>query len=49
MNIKPLYDRLLVKINNPEETTEGGIIIPDASQEKPQEGTVVSAGNGRLL
>ena len=41
MNIKPLYDRLLVKINNPEQTTEGGIIIPDAS-EKPQEGTVVS-------
>ena len=49
MNIKPLYDRLLVKINNPEQTTEGGIIIPDASQEKPQAGTVVSAGNGRLL
>ena len=48
MNIKPLYDRLLVKINNPEETTEGGIIF-DASKEKPQEGTVVSAGNGRLL
>ena len=46
MNIKPLYDRLLVKINNPEQTTEGGIIIPDASQEKPQEGQIVAVGNG---
>lgn len=51
MNIKPLYDRILVKIKSPEETTKGGIIIPDASEaeNKPQEGTVVGTGDGMLL
>ena len=46
MNIKPLYDRILVKIKSPEETTKGGIIIPDAAEaeNKPQEGTVVGTG-----
>ena len=51
MNIKPLYDRILVKIKSPEETTKGGIIIPDAveAENKPQEGTVVGTGEGMLL
>ena len=49
MKIKPLYDRIMVKIDNPEEKTEGGIILPEGSQEKPQQGTVVSVGHGRLL
>ena len=51
MNIKPLYDRILVKIKSPEETTKGGIIIPDAAEaeNKPQEGTVVGTGDGMLL
>ena len=49
MNIKPLYDRILVKIGNPEEKREGGIIIPDSSQDKPQRGKVVAVGAGKLL
>ena len=51
MNIKPLYDRILVKIKSPEETTKGGIIILDAAEaeNKPQEGTVVGTGDGMLL
>jgi|TARA_B110000914_G_scaffold198311_1_gene188617 chaperonin GroES len=50
MNIKPLYDRVLVKINSPEEKTKGGIIIPESTtQEKPQEGTVAAVGTGILL
>ena len=49
MNIKPLYDRILVKIGNPEEKSEGGIIIPDSSQDKPQRGNVVAVGAGKLL
>ena len=49
MNIKPLYDRILVKIGNPEEKSEGGIIIPDSSQDKPQRGKVVAVGAGKLL
>ena len=50
MNIKPLYDRVLVKINSPENVTKGGIIIPEnTNQEKPQEGTVAAVGTGKLL
>ena len=46
--IKPLYDRIIVKRTKAEEVTEGGIIIPDESREKPCEGTVVAVGKGRL-
>ncbi|MBT3445601.1 MAG: co-chaperone GroES [Thermodesulfobacteriota bacterium] len=50
MKIKPLYDRVLVKINSPEEKTKGGIIIPESSsQEKPSEGVVAAVGTGKLL
>ena len=50
MNIQPLYDRVLVKINSPENVTKGGIIIPETTnQEKPQEGTVAAFGTGKLL
>ena len=50
MNIKPLYDRVLVKINSPENVTKGGIIIPEnTNQEKPQEGTGAAVGTGKLL
>ena len=50
MNIKPLYDRVLVKVNSPESTTKGGIIIPESTtQEKSQEGTVAAVGTGKLL
>jgi len=49
MNVRPLYDRLLVKRIAEQQKTKGGIIIPDSAQEKPAEGTVVAVGNGKLL
>ena len=45
--IRPIGDKILVKRMVAEEKTQGGIIIPDSSQEKPLEGEVVSVGNGR--
>ncbi len=48
MNVRPLRDRLLVKRLEEEEQRVGGIIIPDTAKEKPQQGKVVAAGNGRL-
>ena len=48
MGVKPLNDRVLVLRVESEETTAGGIIIPDAAKEKPQEGKVVAAGPGKL-
>jgi chaperonin GroES len=47
--IRPLGDRVVVKPNSREETTRGGIIIPDTAKEKPQEGIVIAVGIGRLL
>jgi chaperonin GroES len=49
MNIRPLYDRLVVKRIEEKETVMGGIIIPDSAKEKPQEGEVVAAGKGKRL
>ena len=49
MKIRPLHDRLLVKRIAEEEKTKGGIIIPDSAKEKPIEGKVVAAGNGKIL
>ena len=49
MKIRPLQDRILVKRVDEEETTSGGIIIPDSAKEKPQEGQVVAVGPGKLL
>ena len=49
MKIKPLADRILVKRIEEEEKTKGGIIIPDAAKEKPQEGKVVAIGDGKVL
>lgn len=48
MKIKPLDDRVLVKASEAEEVTAGGILLPDAAQEKPQEGKIVAAGPGLL-
>ena len=45
--VKPLHDRIIVKRLDEEEKTAGGIIIPDAAKEKPQEGMVVAVGSGR--
>ncbi len=49
MKVKPLQDRILVKRIEEEEKTKGGIIIPDAAKEKPQEGKVVAVGDGKIL
>ncbi|MHB8111151.1 MAG: co-chaperone GroES [Syntrophorhabdaceae bacterium] len=49
MKVKPLQDRILVKRIEEEEKTKGGIIIPDAAKEKPQEGKVVAVGDGKTL
>jgi len=48
MQIRPLHDRVIVKRVEEEEKTKGGIIIPDSAKEKPIEGKVVAAGNGKL-
>jgi chaperonin GroES len=49
MNLKPLYDRVIVKPIEAEETTVGGIIIPDAAKEKPTKGEVLAVGEGKAL
>ncbi|MBI4322186.1 MAG: co-chaperone GroES [Chloroflexi bacterium] len=46
--LKPLGDRVLVKPSPKEEVTKSGIVLPDTAKEKPQEGTVIAAGPGRL-
>src|SRR3954447_23775455 len=46
--IKPLEDRVLVQANEAETTTASGIVIPDTAKEKPQEGTVLAVGPGRV-
>ena len=48
MKIRPLHDRVLVKRMEEQEVRRGGIIIPDTAKEKPQEGKVVAAGNGKV-
>ena len=48
MKLRPLQDRILVQRVKEEGKTKGGIIIPDTAKEKPAEGKVVAAGNGKL-
>ena|SRR5690349_10386935 len=49
MNIRPLYDRIVVKRIEEQETARNGIVIPDSAQEKPQEGEVLAVGHGKRL
>ena len=49
MNIRPLYDRLVVKRVEEQESTRNGIVIPDSAREKPQEGEVIAVGHGKRL
>ena len=50
MELRPLYDRLVVKrIEEAEEKTPGGIVIPDSAKEKPQQGEVIAVGQGKRL
>ncbi len=47
MNIQPLEDRVLIQRVESEDTTEGGIIVPETAQDKPQEGIVRAVGDGK--
>ena len=49
MNIKPLGERIVIKVMESEEKTKGGIVLPDTAKEKPQMGKVLAVGTGRLL
>ena len=49
MKVVPLGDKVVVRRLEADETTAGGIILPDGAQEKPQQGRVLSVGDGRLL
>ncbi len=48
MQVKPLYDRVLLKRIETQEQIRGGIIIPDTAKEKPQEAEIVSVGDGKF-
>jgi chaperonin GroES len=49
MNIKPLGDRIVVRREEAEEKTSGGIVLPDSAKNKPQRGTILAVGPGRML
>ncbi len=49
MKLKPLGDRIVVKVLSQEEKTKGGIVLPETAKEKPQEGEVIAVGTGKVL
>jgi len=49
MKVTPIGDKVVVRRVDPEERTSGGILLPDAAQKKPQQGRVLSVGDGRLI
>lgn len=49
MDIRPLYDRIIVKRSEERESIRNGIFIPDSAKEKPQEGEVIAVGRGKRL
>jgi chaperonin GroES len=49
LNLRPLDDRVVVQPSPAEETTAGGIVLPDTAKEKPQRGTILAVGPGKLL
>jgi chaperonin GroES len=49
LNIRPLGDKVIIKRVEAEQTTAGGIVLPDTAREKPKRGVVLAVGNGRLL
>lgn len=48
MNVRPLFDRILIKRNEEPSRTKSGLFLPEATKEKPAEGTVIAVGNGRV-
>ena len=49
MKIRPLYDRVVVRRKEEEETSAGGIVLPGSAKEKPNQGEVISIGEGKIL
>lgn len=49
MKLRPLGDRVVVKVLETEEKTKSGIVLPDTAKEKPQQGEIVAVGTGRIL
>ena len=49
LNIRPLGDKIIIRRVDAEQTTKGGIVLPDTAQEKPKRGIVQAVGDGRLL
>jgi len=49
MQLKPLGDRVVLKLVEREEKTKGGILLPDSAKEKPQKGEVLAVGTGKVL
>ena len=49
MKIRPLHDRVVVQRLDPEQTSAGGIVIPDTASEKPTQGKVIAVGSGKVL
>jgi chaperonin GroES len=49
MKIRPLHDRVIIKRQEEERTSPGGIVIPDSAAEKPIRGKVIAVGNGKIL
>ncbi|MEM8501292.1 MAG: co-chaperone GroES [Pseudomonadota bacterium] len=49
MKIRPLHDRVIVRRQEEEETSAGGIVLPGSAKEKPNQGEVVAVGNGAVL
>jgi len=49
MKIRPLHDRVVVRRQEEEQTSAGGIVLPGSAKEKPNQGEVVAVGNGRIL
>ncbi|WP_353745328.1 co-chaperone GroES [Dictyoglomus sp.] len=49
VKLRPIGDRVVVKVIEQEEKTKGGIVLPDTAKEKPQQGRVIAVGTGRIL
>ena len=49
LGVEPIGERILVERDSSEETTAGGIVLPDSAQDKPSQGTVLALGSGRIL
>ena len=49
LKLRPLHDRVIVRREEEEQRTAGGILIPDTAKEKPMEGKVIAVGNGKIL